>query len=90
LEKAASLIQQGKLDEARAELQGELRRLAIEKRDDIPTSLLTDLLEIAVLVQDREAAAMLAAKLHGIVGVNSTGTLSNAARMPLSQSISVP
>jgi len=57
-ERALCLAHMGRSDEARAELVRELARVTISP--DTPIRILSSLLETAVVLQDREAAALLA------------------------------
>jgi DNA-binding winged helix-turn-helix (wHTH) protein/tetratricopeptide (TPR) repeat protein len=73
---ALCLAHMGRLAEARAQLSEYLgkSKLSVEE-DDTPTVILATLLEIAVLVEDREAVSMLAKRLTGIVALGHSTNL---------------
>jgi tetratricopeptide (TPR) repeat protein len=58
----------GRGAEAQAQLSEYLKQLNLSvEKDDTPAPILTTLLELAVLVEDREAASLLAKRLPGVV-----------------------
>jgi tetratricopeptide (TPR) repeat protein len=63
----------GRFAEAQTQLTEYLRQLNITaKEDEIPAPIFVTLLEIAVLVGDKEAAAVLSKRLAGVVAIPTT------------------
>jgi tetratricopeptide (TPR) repeat protein len=65
---ALCLAHMGRLAEAKTQLSEYLGQLKLSpEEDDTPAPMMTTLLETAVLVEDREAASLLAKRLTGVV-----------------------
>lgn len=76
------LTHTGRFAEAQTQLTEYLRQMNITaEEDEIPAPILATLLEIAVLVGDKEAAAVLSKRLAGVVAIHATDrTVANVAR----------
>jgi hypothetical protein len=71
---ALCLAHAGRLQEARKALDASLSRNAMGAEEQTPTIVLTWLLEAAVLLEDRNAAALLRSRLSELGGVVATAT----------------
>ena len=73
---ALCLAHMGRLAEAKAQLSEYLEQLNLSpEEDDTPAVILATLLETAVLVEDREAASVLAKRLIGNVALSNSNSL---------------